>query len=324
MVMRLLFAGTPDVALPSLRLLAGDPEHFQVMAVLTRPDAPKGRGRRLEPSPVKAAALELGIPVIESDPGEADFIDTIQRTGAEYAAVVAYGKILKRPVLDAMPGGWYNLHFSLLPQWRGAAPVQRAIWSGETITGATVFRLTPGMDEGPILAQSTVEIGAHETSGQLLERLAEDGSHLLGASLEALAEGRALPIEQPQGAYEVARKVTSQDAHIRFDRPVFVPDRQIRACTPNPGAWCRIHEDGENGDRITQVQVIEAAPAQPDQPGLPEDLKPGRLGMSKKHIWVGTASAPLELLQVKAAGKKAMKAIDWARGARLEKDAFCD
>lgn len=324
MVMKILFAGTPDVALPSLRLLAGDQEHFHVVAVLTRPDAPKGRGRRLEPSPVKAAALDLGIPVIEADPKGVDFVDRLRRTGAEYAAVVAYGQILKKPVLDAMPGGWYNLHFSLLPQWRGAAPVQRAIWSGETITGATVFRLTPGMDEGPVLAQSTVEIGPHETSGQLLNRLAEDGSHLLAASLEALAEGRVLPVDQPHGAYEVARKVTSQDAHIRFDLPVFAPDRQIRACTPNPGAWCQVHEDGKGGSRVTQVKVLEAAPARPDQSGLPEGLRPGCLYMTKKHIWVGTSSAPLELLQVKAAGKKAMRAIDWARGARLENGAYCD
>ena len=198
-MVKVLFAGTPEVAVPSLRALAGDAEHFEVVAVLTRPDAPTGRGRRLMPSPVKQAALELGLPVIESDPGEETFLTELTATGAEAAAVVAYGKLLKQDVLDALPMGWYNLHFSLLPQWRGAAPVQRAIWAGDDVTGATVFRITRGMDAGPILAQSTVSIGEHETSGELLARLAEDGSHLLASALLGMAEGRIVPVEQPQG-----------------------------------------------------------------------------------------------------------------------------
>ena len=173
-MLKVLFAGSPEVAVPSLRMLAEDTEHFEVVAVLTRPDAPTGRGRKLVPNPVKQAALELGLPVIESDPSEETFINELTATGAQAAAVVAYGKILKQEVLDALPMGWYNLHFSLLPQWRGAAPVQRSIWAGDTLTGATVFRIVRKMDAGPILAQSTVEIGAHETSGELLNRLAPD------------------------------------------------------------------------------------------------------------------------------------------------------
>ena len=174
-MLKVLFAGTPDVAVPSLKMLAEDTERFEVVAVLTRPDAPTGRGRKLVPNPVKQAALDLGLPVIESDPSEETFISELAATGAQAAAVVAYGKILKQDVLDALPMGWYNLHFSLLPQWRGAAPVQRSIWAGEKVTGATVFRIVRAMDAGPILAQSTVEIGAHETAGELLSRLAEDG-----------------------------------------------------------------------------------------------------------------------------------------------------
>ena len=166
-MLKVLFAGTPDVAVPSLKLLAQDTEHFEVVAVLTRPDAPTGRGRKLVANPVKQAALELGLPVIESDPSEETFVSELAATGAQAAAVVAYGKILKQDVLDALPMGWYNLHFSLLPQWRGAAPVQRSIWAGEKVTGATVFRIVRAMDAGPILAQSTVEIGAHETAGEL-------------------------------------------------------------------------------------------------------------------------------------------------------------
>ena len=230
-MLKVLFAGTPDVAVPSLKLLAQDTEHFEVVAVLTRPDAPTGRGRKLVANPVKQAALELGLPVIESDPSEETFVSELAATGAQAAAVVAYGKILKQDVLDALPMGWYNLHFSLLPQWRGAAPVQRSIWAGEKVTGATVFRIVRAMDAGPILAQSTVEIGAHETAGELLSRLAEDGSRLLAASLQAMANDQIAPVEQPAGAYEVAQKITVEDAHIRFDVPVFAADRQIRACT---------------------------------------------------------------------------------------------
>jgi methionyl-tRNA formyltransferase len=353
-MIRVLFAGTPDVAVPSLRMLAGDTEHFEVVAVLTRPDAPRGRGRRLEPSPVKQAALELGLPVLECDPNEPAFVDELLATGAEAAAVVAYGRILKETVLEALPMGWYNLHFSLLPQWRGAAPVQRAIWAGDTLTGATVFRITRGMDSGPILAQSTTEIGPHETAGDLLARLADDGSHLLAAALQAMADGQIQPVEQPVGAYEIAEKIRVEDAHIRFDVPAFAVDRQIRACTPNPGAWCFVDVEGTHGVagdgaeddsvagdgvddnsaitmHVLQARVADtpntaddanAANAQAHD-AAPADLAPGALVATKKHVWVGTASGPIELLQVKAQGKKAMTAADWARGARLTPQARC-
>lgn len=321
--MKVLFAGTPEVALPSLELLAGDREHFEVVSVLTRPDAPSGRGRRLMPSPVKEAALRLGLPVLESDPSDPSFPDVVKATGARYAAVVAYGRILRQPVLDALEGGWYNLHFSLLPQWRGAAPVQRSIWSGDTVTGATVFRLTKGMDEGPILSQSTVEIGPDENAGQLLDRLAQDGSRLLAASLEAVGEGRARLVPQSPGAYEVARKITGEDAHIRFDVPAFAADRQIRACTPEPGAWCLLHAEGGRDDTGLVLHVLRARPLPADDRAAPRDLPAGRLARTKRQVWVGTKSNPLELLEVKPAGKKAMKAADWARGARLADDAWC-
>lgn len=328
-MLKVLFAGTPDVAVPSLRALAADPEHFDVVAVLTRPDAPTGRGRRLAPNPVKTAAMELGLPVIESDPSEDTFVDELAATGAEAAAVVAYGRILKQDVLDALPLGWYNLHFSLLPQWRGAAPVQRAIWAGETVTGATVFRISRGVDAGPILAQSTVTIGAHETAGELLGRLAEDGSHLLAAALQGMADGEIIPVDQPQGAYETAAKIGVEDAHVRFDVPAFAADRQIRACTPNPGAWCRLHagdgDDGGQGDGQAPVlHILAARPADDADPAAPAGLEPGRLAVGKRNVWVGTATGLLELLEVKAQGKKAMKAADWARGARLGESAYCD
>ncbi|BDR54939.1 methionyl-tRNA formyltransferase [Bombiscardovia apis] len=320
--LKIVFAGTPITAVPALELLASDPEHFQVVAVLTRPDAPQGRGRKLTPSPVKQFAQERGIAVLESNPAEHDFPEVIRATGATCGAVVAYGRILKQPVLDALDQGWFNLHFSLLPQWRGAAPVQRAIWSGEQVSGATVFQLTRGMDEGPIVAQSTVEIGEHETSGELLDRLAHDGSHLLAAALEAVAEGRANPQPQPQGAYEVAQKITSSDAHIRFDVPAFAADRHIRACTPEPGAWCYLHEQADSEGLLLHVLRAQSAASSEHEP--PQSLAAGKLMATKKAVWLGTQTEPLELLEVKAAGKKAMKAADWARGARLSDQAYCD
>ncbi|MEE0971670.1 MAG: methionyl-tRNA formyltransferase [Bifidobacterium ruminantium] len=324
-MLKVLFAGTPDVAVPSLRLLAQDTEHFEVVAVLTRPDAPTGRGRRLVANPVKRAAIELGLPVIESDPGEETFVAELAATGAQAAAVVAYGRILKQDVLDALPMGWYNLHFSLLPQWRGAAPVQRSIWAGEKVTGATVFRIVRAMDAGPILSQSTVEIGAHETAGELLGRLAEDGSHLLAASLQALADDQIVPVEQPAGAYEIARKITVDDAHIRFDTPAFAADRQIRACTPNPGAWCELHANADAEPstlHVLRVRIADTSDRNASDRNVPESLEPGHVVAGKRNVWVGTSTEPLELLEVKAQGKKAMRAADWARGAHLD-NAFC-
>ena len=319
-MLKILFAGTPDIAVPSLRTLAEDTEHFEVVAVLTRPDAPTGRGRRLVANPVKRAALELGLPVIESDPGEETFVAELAATGAQAAAVVAYGKILKQDVLDAVPMGWYNLHFSLLPQWRGAAPVQRAIWAGDKVTGATVFRIVRAMDAGPVLAQSTTEIGAHETAGELLGRLAQDGSRLLAAALQGMTEGEIVPVAQPAGAYEVAQKITVEDARIRFDVPAFAADRQIRACTPNPGAWCELH--AHEGAEPATLHVLHAQPADMGNPKTPQGLEAGRIVAGKRNVWVGTATEPLELIEVKAQGKKAMRAADWARGARLD-NAYC-
>lgn len=322
--MKLLFAGTPDVAVPSLRELVAD-ENFEVVAVLTRPDAPQGRGRRLVASPVKQAAQELGIPVVDADPKDPSFVETLKATGAQIAAVVAYGRILRQHVLDAMPFGWYNLHFSLLPQWRGAAPVQRAIWAGDTLSGATVFRITKGLDDGPILAQSTVEIGKHENAGSLLDRLSTDGAHLLVMALTAVAQGKARPEEQQQGVFEKAEKIEPADAHINFEAPSYAVERQIRACTPEPGAWANLHT-GLADDKPLMLHVLDARvaaylPQEQPQELRERSLKPGELLASKKHVWVGTFTEALELRQVKVQGRKAMDAAAWARGAHLGQGA---
>lgn len=319
--MRILFCGTPDVAVPSLKALA-EAEDIDVACVLTRPDAPKGRGRRLMPSPVKQAANELGIPVIDGDPRDPGFADGLARWDVEAAAVVAYGRILPQSALDALPKGWYNLHFSLLPQWRGAAPAQRAVWSGQPATGSTVFRITLGMDEGPILMQNRIEIGARETSGGLLDAMAASGAPLLVRAMQAVAAGVATETEQPEEGVTVADKIRSGDAHVLFDAPAADIDRQIRACTPEPGAWCEFRS-GADSEPIT-LHILSAIPADADRPGVPADLSAGAVRAGKRNVWVGTADGPLELLEVKAQGKKAMRAADWARGARLEAGARCD
>ncbi|WP_018143084.1 methionyl-tRNA formyltransferase [Alloscardovia criceti] len=314
---RILFAGTPQIAVESLYALVHAGGDIEVVGVLTRPDAPQGRGRKLTPSPVKQAAEELGLPVIEAKPTSAEFFEAVDSLQPDMAAVVAYGNLLKQEALDAIPGGWYNLHFSLLPLWRGAAPVQRAIWAGDTVTGASVFRIGPGLDDGPILAQLTVDIGEHENSGQLLERLAQDGSLLLCSALQGLISGAITPREQEAGQFEHAEKIHPQDARMRFDVPAFAVDRQIRACTPQPGAWTELH----NGDN--EPLTLHISEARIDTQSEIPDLKPGQLFANKKHVWVGTATDALELLEVKAQGKKQMRAADWARGARLEEGAYC-
>ncbi|MBM6698839.1 methionyl-tRNA formyltransferase [Bifidobacterium pullorum subsp. saeculare] len=322
MALRLLFAGTPEVAVPSLKAFAADPR-FEVAAVLTRPDAPTGRGRRLMPSPVKAAALDLGFDVIDAKPRDPGFLDRLAAVGVDIAAVIAYGSILPVPVLDAVPLGWYNLHFSNLPRWRGAAPVQRAIWAGDVTCGADVFKVGEGLDDGPIVASMTVALTGTETSGELLARLAEEGAPMYVDALAAVGAGTATLTPQKGEGAVYAHKITTDDAHIRFTDDVAAVDRQIRACTPAPGAWASL-DDGRPADadaRPQTLHILAARPADTAAPNVPADLAPGLLAVGKRNVWAGTATAPLELLEVKAQGKKAMRAADWARGARLAEGA---
>lgn len=350
--MRILFAGTPEAAVPSLMALA---EHFEIAAVLTRPDAPAGRGRVLTPSPVKQAAVRLGIPVWCDDPSKPEFVQKLHDLNVDAAAVVAYGRILKQPVLDAVPGGWYNLHFSLLPDWRGAAPVQRAIWAGDAVTGVTVFKLTAGMDEGPVVARKSYEIADDVTTGQLMGDLAAMGSAVLVEAFGALAQGTASLTPQSEIAADHERradKITHDDAHADFSLPAAVVSQHIRACNPDPGAWCTVSGSGMND---LQLRLGAVSVAAEDDPALAHARSlraeaadgdahagaagvagpaandavssadvPGALIISKKHVWVtcgqGTA---VELRDVTAQGKRRMSGADWARGARLPHDARC-
>lgn len=301
--MRLVFAGTPEPAAAALdRLIASDHE---VVAVLTRPDARRGRGRTLHPSPVKALALEHGIEVLtpESLTRDAAIRDQLVSLAPDAIPVVAYGNLIPADMLDIPRHGWVNLHFSLLPQWRGAAPVQAAIANGDAITGATTFRINEGLDTGDVLATLETEIGQTETSGELLERLAYSGGDLLVETMDALAAGTATPTPQPEeGTY--AHKIHPSDARVDWTQPGAVIDRTIRAHTPAPGAWTMRGEER-----------FKLGPVTPTGGG---SLAPGSVQFGKNEVLVGTADGDARLGMIQPPGKKMMNAADWARGLAAE------
>jgi methionyl-tRNA formyltransferase len=302
--MRLVFAGTPEVALPSLRALLGSDRH-EVAAVVTRPDAPAGRGRHLVRSPVGALADEHGIEVLTpakaSDPA---FLDRLREIAPDCCPVVAYGALLPQKALDIPAHGWVNLHFSILPAWRGAAPVQAAVRHGDEITGASTFRIVRAMDAGPVFGVLTEPIRESDTAGDLLDRLAEAGAALLVSTVDGIGDGTILAVDQPDDGVSYAAKVTTEDAHVDFTAPAIGVDRLVRSVTPDPGAWAELR-----GERIKLGPVRRTGSA---------SLKPGELLVERRRVLVGTATAPVALGEVQAPGKKRMAATDWARGARVE------
>ncbi|MGZ5399914.1 MAG: methionyl-tRNA formyltransferase [Nocardioides sp.] len=304
--MRLVFAGTPEVAVPSLDSVAAS-DH-ELVGVVTRPDAPAGRGRRLVASPVAQRAEELGLPVLKPDhPRDADFQAALRELAPDCCPVVAYGALLPQSALDIPPLGWVNLHFSALPSWRGAAPVQHAIWAGDEVTGATTFRIVKAMDAGPTFGVMTERIRPTDTAGDLLGRLAEGGAGLLVATLDGIADGSLEARAQQAEGVSLAPKITVEDAHVDWTEPAVAVDRRIRACTPGPGAWSTY--DGER---------LKLGPVTPDPDH--ESLAPGLVAVSKNAVHVGTGSVPVRLGQVKAHGKRDMAAADWARGVRVAPD----
>ena len=303
--MRILFAGTPAPALPSLRRLIDSPSH-DVVAVLTRPDAPAGRRGTPMPSPVAQLALDAGIAVLRPPrPNSSDVIDEITALAPDCCAVVAYGALLGAELLAVPMHGWVNLHFSLLPAWRGAAPVQAAIAAGDTVTGATTFRIELALDSGPVFGIVTETIRADDTAGELLDRLALSGAALLEATLDGISDGSITPVPQPCEGVSVAPKVSVDEARIRWDLPAHVIERRIRAMTPNPGAWTMI---GDMRIKVGPVSIDESSDA----------VEPGVVMAEKTRVLVGTGSIPVQLGQVQPPGKKPMAAADWARGARLD------
>ncbi|MFJ8656016.1 methionyl-tRNA formyltransferase [Streptomyces rochei] len=302
--MKLVFAGTPEVAVPALDALIASERH-EVAAVVTRPDAPAGRGRRLVASPVAERAEEAGIEVLKpGKPRDPEFLERLREIAPDCCPVVAYGALLPRVALDVPARGWVNLHFSLLPAWRGAAPVQHALMAGDEITGASTFLIEEGLDSGPVYGTVTETVRPTDTSGDLLTRLAFAGAGLLAATMDGIEDGSLKAVPQPEEGVTLAPKITVEDARVDWAAPALRVDRVVRGCTPAPGAWTTFR-----GERLKLVQAVPV----PDR----TDLAPGQLAAGKNNVYVGTGSYAVELLWVQPQGKKPMRAADWARGVRI-------
>jgi methionyl-tRNA formyltransferase len=302
---RIVFAGSPAAALPSLTRLLDGPH--EVVAVLTRPDAPAGRGRGSRPSPVGVLASERGVetlaPATSRDPAT---LARLTDLAPDAGAVVAYGGLLPDPVLATAARGWVNLHFSLLPRWRGAAPVQHTLMAGDEEAGATVFELVAELDAGPVWSTLRRPLTGDETTGTLLAELAESGAALLAHTLDEIAAGLRSPVPQPAAGMTRAPKVTVADAEVDWSQPSSVIDRRIRACTPAPGAWTSLR-----GSRVKLGPLL--------RPQSPVDVvAPGRLVVERRRVLVGTGDSPLQLGSVQGAGKRPLPAADWARGQHLD------
>ncbi|MDT4914417.1 MAG: methionyl-tRNA formyltransferase [Pseudonocardiales bacterium] len=301
--MRLAFAGTPAAAVPTLRALLESPRH-DVVAVITRPAAPAGRGRRTIASPVAELAAEAEVPVLTPRrPSEPEFLAELAALDVDCCPVVAYGALLPPAALAVPPRGWVNLHFSLLPAWRGAAPVQHALLRGDEVTGASTFLIEQGLDTGPVYGVVTEPIRPDDTAGDLLARLAVSGAGLMVATMDGIEDGTLVAVPQSDDGVSIAPKLTVDDARVDWQAPGRHVDRTIRACTPAPGAWTTFR-----GERLKLGPVrLRGA----------NDLAPGELRVSKSGVTVGTASIGVELGTVQPPGKRPMAAADWARGARI-------
>ena len=301
--MKILYAGTPSVAVPSLVHLAERPD-VEIVAVLTRTDAPVGRKKVLTPSPVAEEAGRRGLPVLKANRVDAELTERIRDLGADVAAVVAYGALVPQAALDAVPHGWINLHFSLLPQWRGAAPVQRALMAGDTVVGASTFLLEAGLDTGPVLGTMTDEVRPDDTAGTVLERLSRTAAPLLADSLRAVVDGSARPAPQ-QGDATHAPKLTAEDGRVRWTDPAVAVAHRVRGATPEPGAWTLLDDRRLKLDRVAPRPDVR-------------DLAPGRCVLRGDAVLVGTGSYAVQLTRVQPAGKKTMEATAWARGRSTE------
>jgi methionyl-tRNA formyltransferase len=300
---RVVLAGTPPAAVPSLEALASS--RHELLAVLTRPDAPSGRGRRPARSAVATWADRRGIEVLQPD-RPAGALERLADLAPDCCPVVAYGALLRADALALPPRGWVNLHFSLLPAWRGAAPVQRALMAGDEVTGASTFRIEEGLDTGPVYGRMTEAVHPDDTAGTLLERLATGGAGLLVATLDGIEDGTALPVPQPVDGVSLAPKVGVDEARVDWALPEHVVDRRIRGCTPAPGAWTTWRRERL---KLLGVRLPDAGTAVP--PLAAGEVCPGR-----DAVLVGTAGGPVLLVDVQPAGRRPMPAVDWARGVR--------
>ncbi|MCU9518398.1 methionyl-tRNA formyltransferase [Corynebacterium sp. ES2794-CONJ1] len=304
--MRLIFAGTPEPAVGALeKLIASDHE---VVAVLTRPDARQGRGRALHPSPVAQLAIDNGIEVLRphtlkagTEDGD-EFRAALSRLNPDCVPVVAYGNMIPSDLLDAVPFGFINLHFSLLPRWRGAAPVQAAIAAGDRLTGASTFRIDEGLDTGALIDTVEYPMIGTETAGELLAHLSDLGADLLVSSVDQLASGTAL-LKPQEGSVTHAAKINVANARVDWALSAAHIDRHIRAHLPTPGPWTML---GADRIKLGRVHLCEDHAAY--------SLAPGELLIEKRRVLVGTGSGSVALTEVQAPGKKMMNAADWARG----------
>jgi methionyl-tRNA formyltransferase len=300
--LRLLFAGTPEAAVPSLEALLAS--GHDVTAVLTRPDARSGRGRTVSRSPVAERADAAGLPVLQPrSPREPEFLAQLADLAVDCAPVVAYGALVPPAALEVPPRGWVNLHFSLLPAWRGAAPVQHALMAGDEVTGACTFLLERGLDTGPVYGLVTEPIGPRDTAGDLLGRLAVSGARLLVATLDGIEAGTLDPRPQPADGVSLAPRIETADARVDWDLPAHVVDRRVRGVTPAPGAWTTWR-----GERL------RLGPVEPLPTSLA--LEPGEVSVAPTGVVVGTGRGAVRLGDVQPAGRRLHPAADWARGAR--------
>lgn len=299
--LRLVFAGTPAVAVPSLDRLAAS--GHDLVGVVTRRPAPLGRKRVLTPSPVAQAAAGLDVPIVEANRLDAEATSQIAALEPDLGIIVAYGGLVREPLLSTPVHGWINLHFSLLPAWRGAAPVQHSLIAGDAVAGASVFQLVPELDAGDVFAELRRPLQGDETAGELLGALADSGAGLLADVVDAIADGTARAVPQT-GAPSLAPKLSIDDARLDWSRPANEVHARFRGVTPEPGAWTTIDDQ-----RLKLLDL--GAPVGDELPVLP----PGELVLSARRLLIGTGTAPLELRRVQPAGKPAMDAGDWWRGS---------
>ena len=303
--MRLLFIGTSPFAVPSLKRLYESPDH-EVLAVVTQPDRPQGRGGKLSVSPVKAAATALGLPRFQPEKVRAkEFVQTVRELAPEIIVVAAFGQIIPQKMLDIPPFGCINVHGSLLPRWRGAAPMQYALMAGDSETGVTTMRMDAGLDTGDILQQASLDLNTVEDLGDLETRLAEIGAGLLMQTLEAIAHGNCSRIPQNADLVTLAPSLPPEIGELDWSRPAAELHNLVRGVTPKPGAYTFVQ-----GKRLKvwRTEIVETASA--SKPGTIETI--GRGG-----ITINTSQGALRLREVQPESKGRMAADAWARGARL-------
>lgn len=317
--MRIIFAGTPATAVPALQALIDSPH--DVVAVVTRPPAQQGRGRRLVASPVAQLAEEHGIPLIEaSHMRDEETHRAIEVSQAELGIVVAYGALIPPAVLEMPKRGWINLHFSDLPRWRGAAPVQHAIKNGDTTTASCLFQLEKGLDTGPVFSRITCDIAADDTTDSLLEAMAQRGAQQIVNLIDDMEAGSAVSTPQVTGKDNEfvthAPMLHPAQGFISFTDTVHITDCHIRSYTSNPGAWTYLPD----GKRLKVGPARLATPQEMEQCAAPGTALPGTIASSKKHVLVACLDGWLRLGQVAPAGKGWMDAAAWVRGARIDAD----